>query len=92
MATHLTVRTVFFCNLLLLASSYWIRYESLEAEEEDEDAVLTLEADISDSLFNSRGPRSLYRGMEEETELWWGDYDYEDENNNDVKSWNFYDY
>ena len=67
-------------NLLLLVSSFWLRYKPLETEEEDDDdGFLTImEESISESVFNSRGPRALYRGLEEDAEFSWDsieDYD-----------------
>ena len=78
------------CNLLLLASSFWLRHDSVEMEEEE--GMLRLEDSVGESLFNSRGPRSLYRGLEEDTELSWDiieDYDEDDQN---LSIWNFYEY
>ena len=43
----------------------------------DEDFFMTVE-DIGDAVFNSRGPRSIYRGLEEDAEFVW-DEEYEEE-------------
>ena len=84
-------------NLLFLVSSFWLRYKPLETEEEDvDDGFLTLEDSISDSRFNSRGPRALYRGLEEDAEFSWdsiGDYNEDfDDHENHLNYWSFYDY
>ena len=85
-------------NLLFLVSSFWLRYKPLETEEEDEDdGFLTImEESISDSVFNSRGPRALYRGLEEDPEFSWDsieDYDEDfDDQENYFNFWSFDDY
>ena len=76
-------------NLLFLVSSFWLRYKPLETEEEDaDDGFLTMiEESISEiSVFNSRGPRALYRGLEEDSEFSWDsiedyDEDFDDQEN-----------
>ena len=80
-----------------MVSSFWLRYKPLETEEEDgDDGFLTLEESISESVFNSRGPRALYRGLEEDAEFSWdsiGDYEDDfDDHENHLNFWNFYDY
>ena len=50
------------------ADGFWMREkEDIGGEEDtpvDEDFFMTVE-DIGDAVFNSRGPRSIYRGLEE---------------------------
>ena len=83
-----------------MVSSFWLRYDSLEIEEEEDDdddgGFLTLEESIRESVFNSRGPRALYRGLEEDAKFSWDsikDYDEDfDDHENYFNFWSFYDY
>ena len=81
-------------HLLLVASSFWLRYQP--EEEDDDDGFLTLEESFSDNVFNSRGPRALYRGLEEDTEFSWDsieDYDEDFVDHDDYFNfWSFYDF
>ena len=82
-------------NLLFLVSSFWLQYKPLETEEEDDDdGFLTImEESISDSVFNSRGPRALYRGLEEDAEFSWDSIeDYEKDFDDHEHLWSFSDY
>ena len=86
-------------NLLFLVSSFWLRYKPLETEVEDvDDGFLTMiEESISEiSVFNSRGPRALYRGLEEDSEFSWDsieDYDEDFVDHEDYFNfWSFYDF
>ena len=84
-------------NLLCVVSTFWLRYKPLETEEENyDDGFLTMEESISDNVFNSRGPRALYRGLEEDAEFSWdsiGDYDEDfDDHEKYFNFWSFYDF
>ena len=83
-------------NLLFVVSSFWLRNKLLEAEEEnDYDSFLTMEESFIDNGFNSRGPRALYKGLEEDSEFSWdsiGNYDEDfDDHENYFNFWSFYD-
>ena len=54
--------------------------------------MMTLEESVGESLFNSRGPRSLYRGLEEDTEISWDTIEDYDEDDQNLSIWNFYEY
>ena len=72
-------------TLIITVNGLWIR--EIRVEEEDEDTFMTLEDKMGDNIFNSRGPRSLYRGLEDEGDMLldysdeqsydYGDFDYE---------------
>ena len=73
-------------TLIITVNGLWIR--EIRVEEEDEDTFMTLEDKMGDNIFNSRGPRSLYRGLDEdegdmlldysdEQSYDYGDFDYE---------------
>ena len=72
-------------TLIITVNGLWIR--GRWDEEEDEDVFMTLEDKMGDNIFNSRGPRSLYRGLEDEGDMLldysdeqsydYGDFDYE---------------
>jgi len=72
-------------TLIITVNGLWIR--EIRLEEEDEDVFMTLEDKMGDNIFNSRGPRSLYRGLEDEGDMLldysdeqsydYGDFDYE---------------
>ena len=71
-------------NTNFAVDGLWLRKESAE-DEDNEDFVISDEDQISESSFNSRGPRSLYRGLEMESDsdfLWdygvnYHDFDFE---------------
>ena len=72
--------------------------EGISSEEkilEDEDFFMTVD-DMSDIVFNSRGPRSIYRGLEEVEEyVIWDEEEEEDEVDYypvGTKLWKYFDY
>ena len=87
------IQMLLLSNLLLVSSSFWLRHAGLETEEEEEEeGMMTLEESVGESLFNSRGPRSLYRGLEEDTEISWDTIEDYDEDDQNLSIWNFYEY
>ena len=86
------IQILLLSNLLLVSSSFWLRHAGLETEEEEEEGMMTLEESVGESLFNSRGPRSLYRGLEEDTEISWDTIEDYDEDDQNLSIWNFYEY
>ena len=70
--------------------------EKDEGDEEnslvDEDFFMTFE-DIGDAVFNSRGPRSIYRGLEEiEEYAIWDDEEEEEYSESGNRFWSFLDF
>jgi len=68
-------------TLIITVNGLWIR--EIRDEEDEDEVFMTLEDKMGDNIFNSRGPRSLYRGLEDEGDLLldysddYGDFDYE---------------
>ena len=66
------------------ASPFWFK-ENEENSEGDllidnVDLLMVVDDDMTESIFNSRGPRSLYRGLEEasETQFWEEEDDFDE--------------
>ena len=61
----------------------WLRKENTEDEDNEDYVVSNDDQSIGDSSFNSRGPRSLYRGLESDNDFLWdygvnyNDFDFE---------------
>ena len=77
------------------AQGFWMR-EKDEGDEEnsllDEDFFMTVE-DIGDAVFNSRGTRSIYRGLEEiEEYAIWDDEEEEEYSESGNRFWSFLDF
>ena len=96
-------RQVFLVFFIVLSNSLalWLKLKHEPKPEddflEDEDFFMAVD-DMSDTIFNSRGPKSIYRGIEEVDENWNyeedEDYD-EDDNlfwNVGSKLWDFTDF
>ena len=70
-------------NSNCVVKSLWLRKEYSE-DDDEEDYVMSMEdQSIGDLSFNSRGPKSLYRGLENDSDFLWdygmnyNDFDFE---------------
>ena len=58
----------------------------------EESVVFMMVEDVGDAVFNSRGPRSIYRGLEEEADFVWEEEEEEEEGDFGSSLWAFLDY
>ena len=74
------------------AGGFWMRgKEEIIGEDVDDDFFMTVE-DVGDAVFNSRGPRSIYRGLEEEADFVWEEEEEEEEEKFGSSLRNYFDY